>query len=244
MATGELKADITNGAYSKMRISGITKIPGKEDNKLALEGLEEMAAEFFKKTICVGYNFEEEPDINSPSGIPKEFRNAFKYNLAYRLMDDFGKEPTNHFMRKLRGATQVLTSSSAPRRETQYPFRMPRGKSTRLRLGYGNRFNIPESKPPSDCSTHVLLVGEINDYVEQFEAYLLDEIISSFTIVAETGLTVLSSSNDNTTVSFKVRSDSNSQTGQYRAIVVTITTDTGRIKKRTVNFNAATFENN
>ena len=89
------------------------------------------------------------------------------------------------------------------------------------------------------------LVDEINDYVESFGSYLRDpEIISSFTIEPETGLTVLSSSNDDTTVSYRVRSDSNSQTGQYRSILITVTTDDDRVEKRTINFNSVTFESN
>lgn len=243
MATGGLKTDIINGAYSRMRISGLTKSPSPAELTLALNRLEQMAAAFFHKSICVGYNFEETPDLNSEHGIEDGFIDGFEFNLADRLLDDFAKEATPNFTRRLRGATQGLVSNSAPRRETQYPFRMPRGKSQRARLGYNSNFYVPESRPPSGCSTNYLKVDEINDYIEPFGDYLRSpEVINSFTIEAETGLTILSSSNDDTIVSYRVRSDSNSQTGQYRSIIITITTDDNRIEKRIINFNSVALE--
>ena len=68
-----LKADVINRAYSKQRISGITSIPSSEDNELALETLEDLAHELEEaRNICLGYNFEDEPDLNAPTNIAKK----------------------------------------------------------------------------------------------------------------------------------------------------------------------------
>ncbi|MEE9311617.1 MAG: hypothetical protein V3V10_04315, partial [Planctomycetota bacterium] len=64
-----LKGDTINSAYSRMRISGITAQPTPEDLEVALERMEGMAARWFKKNINTGYNFEDEPDPNSPTGL-------------------------------------------------------------------------------------------------------------------------------------------------------------------------------
>ena len=54
------KADLINGAYSLMRISGITVDPSADDLALALERLEDMAEEFAGRNIITDYNFVDE----------------------------------------------------------------------------------------------------------------------------------------------------------------------------------------
>ena len=94
MSTGDLKGDIINGAYSKLRISGITLQPSSKDNALALTILESMASEFYKRNLCTGYNFEDEPDPGSLNGMDKAYWDAYKWMLALRLLPDFGKQAT------------------------------------------------------------------------------------------------------------------------------------------------------
>ena len=71
------KVDIILGAYSQLRISGITRSPTPEDLETALCRLENMAAEWDTVGTSVGYNFEDEPDPNSNSGIKRGYRHAF-----------------------------------------------------------------------------------------------------------------------------------------------------------------------
>ena len=58
----ETKGDIINQAYSKLRISGKTKIPDASDIELAIGELELIANEIESRNLCTGFNFEEEPD--------------------------------------------------------------------------------------------------------------------------------------------------------------------------------------
>jgi hypothetical protein len=65
------KVDLISGAYSKLRISGLTVQPTPEDLELALTRLENTMAEIEgARNICLGYNFEDQPDPNSVSNIP------------------------------------------------------------------------------------------------------------------------------------------------------------------------------
>ena len=86
-----MKIDIILGAYDRLRISGITVNPGARENVIALRRLERMAARWESKNVCVGYNFEDQPDLNSDSNVPEEFRDAFESNLAFWLCTEIGR---------------------------------------------------------------------------------------------------------------------------------------------------------
>ena len=67
----QLKVNIISDAYSKLRISGLTVLPTPEDLELALSRLESMMAELDVRGISIGYNFEDNPDPNSLTNIPR-----------------------------------------------------------------------------------------------------------------------------------------------------------------------------
>jgi len=69
----ETKGDIINQAYSKLRISGKTKIPDASDIELAIGELELIANEIESRNLCTGFNFEEEPDPASKHGLDPGF---------------------------------------------------------------------------------------------------------------------------------------------------------------------------
>jgi hypothetical protein len=78
MATGDLKSDLINGAYSKLRISGLTVDPTPENNDLAIGVLESMVHEYKVRGACMSYNFEDEPDTSSKSGLEPEYWDPVK----------------------------------------------------------------------------------------------------------------------------------------------------------------------
>jgi hypothetical protein len=95
------KGDLINGAYSKARISGLTKQPTPEDNDLALVVLEDMMEEFFGLNIDVKYFFEDEPDSNTLHNVERKYWNGLKALLADRLLADFGTEPNSSLARQI-----------------------------------------------------------------------------------------------------------------------------------------------
>lgn len=86
------KLDLINSAYSMLLKSGVTQQPSPEDLTLGLYRLEEMAAEWDSRGLAPTYNFEEEPGLNSPSGIANWYVTAFYQNLAARLWPEFMNE--------------------------------------------------------------------------------------------------------------------------------------------------------
>ena len=238
------KIDRINNAYSQMRISGLTVDPSPEDISLALNRLEEMMAELeTNRNMCVSYNFELEPDANSPTGVSKNHWNMMACNLAIRCIPDFNKAP----QLLISGASQSLEGSigyvmAQNAREIQPSRRMPRGSGN---TRYGNRwqrFSNPAELPPNECATNKIVLEDINDYTESFDAYLKDETIASFTTVADSGLTLLSSSNDDPLISYRVEAVENTTNGVWQQVKIVVTTSSGRVETRRISFEITSNE--
>jgi hypothetical protein len=224
---GELKSEIINNAYSRGRISGLTSNPtGSQVNK-ALNRLEMMMALWEGKNIRVGYNFEDDPDINSPHNVDRKYWEVIETSLACGLLSDFRKEPTVGLMRSQKGSYSVLLSSTAQRRQVQYPGRMPLGRGNRVFVELEDSY-YPDTEPlPFD--TVYLFVGDIDDYVEGFASWLAtSEDISSYVISVDgtSGLTIVSDSLSTPDVSYRLQAVT---AGTYE-IKIVVTSSTGRIK--------------
>ena len=232
-----LKVDLINGAYSQLRISGLTVIPSENDNVLALRRLEGMMNEFSKRNICVGYNFEDAPDINSTCGVDSAYWFAIECILAGRLLADFGKgkEPDPVLLLNARAGMSFLYSSTATPVQTQYPSRQSIGAGNTLRFGRTKKFYTPVDEAPPTCATNNMIVGDIDNFIEHFDSYLIDtEVISAYTITSDTGLTIVSDSNTDTDVNYQV-----SAVGPAKALLqvkIVVTTDSGRITTRLIDF--------
>jgi len=232
------KADIINGMYSRLRISGLTVSPGAEETAIALERLEGMMAQFELDNICVGYNFTDAPDPDDQTGVKLAFNEFMETNLAVRLIPDFNKVVPPQLMGLASGSYSFAAGQTAHDnlRQVQPPRRMPRGSGNTLRYNRWHRFNRPIDLPPPDCSTNNMVVGGVNDFDESFKAYLAGEIIASFIITASAGLLLGASSNTDDIVSYRVTAVSAATSGIRQLVVITITTDTGRIEIRDIDF--------
>jgi len=232
----DLKIDIINGAYSQMRISGITVDPGPEALVLALRRLEGVANELEGRNVCTGYYFEEEPDVNSPSGLDKKFWYSFECILAMRLLSDFGKgmQPDPMLARNASAQMSFLYSSTANPRQIQYSSRQSIGAGNRLLYGW-RKFYEPVSEAPNVCATNRMIEGSIDDFVQHFNSYLNDgEAIASYTIEADTGLTIVSDSDTSPDIDYQIKADGDAF-GHLRVKIV-VTTDAGRVEPRIINF--------
>lgn len=230
----DLKVDRINAAYSKLRISGVTVDPTPEDLELALQELENMMSEI---NISIGYNFENEPNPNSVTGVDRKYWNMINTNLAVRLIADFNKQvPGALLAQASQSMSTAIGFASADRaRQVQYPTRMPLGSGNTNRFGRWYRFAYPVQLPPNDAETIIVQPGDVNDYKIDFSAYLnKDEIISSFEIDATVGLTINSSTNTTPVIHYRVTVADEPQTWQQ--VKVTITTDLGRVEYQLVNF--------
>ena len=241
------KVDFINGAYTQLRISGLTVNPTPEDLELALDRLEDMAAEFQGRNICTGYNFEDTPDLNSVHNVERKYWQAYKTNLAVRLIPDFGKgqTPDPVLFTQQQASFSFLSASTSPLKQTQYPARMPRGSGNSLRYNRWQRFYRPIAEAPLNCATNKMIIDEVDDFVEHFDAWLNDgEVISSYTIEADTGLTIVSDSNETPDINYRIQAVGGSSTelNTLFQVKIVVTTDETRVKTRLINFELTEIE--
>ena len=233
------KAELINGAYSLLRISGITVDPSAEDNSLELERLEDMAEEFDGRNIQTDYNFEETPLVNSIHNLPRKFWFAYKSNLAVRLAPDFGKEAPPLLVSQQRAGFSFLSSFTAPLKETRYPNRMPMGARNSLRTQSWRRYYNESAEAPLGKGTITMFIDDIRDFMESWVAYLdSGETIASYTIEADTGLTINSDSNTTTAVTYNITATglSTESSVDLLQVKIIITTSAGRVDTRLINF--------
>lgn len=242
MALWELKGDIINGAFSKMRISGLTVSASPQDNALAIDRLEDMAAEFAGRNIITDYNFEDDPDTGSTHNLDRKFVDSYKSNLAVRLFPDFGKgmQPDPVLMSQAQQGFSFLSAITAPRRQTQYPSRMPRGSGS-TRLNRWNRYYQPVDEAPLSSATNTMFIGDTDDFTEHFDSWLKDgDLLDTYTIEADEGLTINSDglNNDLTDVNYRITATGNADTNTNTRLDVTIqaTSMDGRVATRVINF--------
>ncbi len=233
-----LKGDLVNRTFKKLRISGITLSPSAELVSDALEITESMMSELATRQMCLGYNFEDVPDAASEVGIDRGFENMVITNAAVRLASHYGKEiPTtlsfdaNQAMNNVQG---VLLSDST--RQIDYPARMPIGSGNQRITNQFYRYYGAPQTPPNNCDTKKIAIGEINDYVELYHAYLNGETINSFTTQISRGLVLETSSNTDDKVIYRIKAVSGAELGVLQQLLIIITTSTGRIESRVKDF--------
>lgn len=233
------KIDIINEAYDQIRISGLTVSPNPNDTNIALVRLESMMAQFEARNICVSYNFTFEPDPNDPSGLELEHQFMASSNLTLRLVSSFGKDVPQmlYSMANQSLATSSSISSAKSIRQVQAPNRMPLGSGVSNRYNNWQRFNRNPTLPPEECATNIMVIGDVNDYSEDFNSYLSQyDVISSYVITADSGLEVASSSEDSPIINYRIEAKSNDGQGRWQQVKIVVTTNEGRVTTRLIDF--------
>jgi len=229
------KIDLIQGAYSQMRISGLTVQPTPEDVSLALIRLEDMMNELEGRGLCLSYNFEQTPTTTAESGLERKYRHMAQTNLAVRTIPDFNKEVPQILYAQAAQSYSAVSGMVAVEniRPVQPPDRMPVGSGHRYRSRY-QRFFRPEPLAPNDCATTRMVVDEVNDFAESFEGYLAGETIASYTIDTSDGVVVTNDTNTDNTVSYRVTAVVAATTHHH--VRITITTNTSRVEVRLIDF--------
>lgn len=234
-----LKVDIIKRAYSDLRISGLTVDPTPEDLELGLGMFEDMMAEYASRNMDVGYNFEDEPDPNSPLGVERQFWQALSTNLAVRLIPNFNKQVPDTLMAQASQSLSNMAGRCAANkiRQVQPPVRQPIGSGNEV-YGRWQRYYAPiGALPPNAPGVQSIMQGETNDFSESFEAYLREfEAITDFAVVADSGLTVVSSVNNAPIIDYRLTAPVDQTSNIFQQVKVTITTDLGRVEIRVIDF--------
>lgn len=225
-----LKGDIITAAFSRARISGLTRTPSPEDTAMALDRLEDMAAMWSAKSLNTGYAFEDNPDPNTPHNVPRKYLGAYKANLAMQILADFGKEIPASLVAEAAGALSSLFSSTAKVTEVPYPGRMPIGSGNFIRTNKVSKF-FPRTELVSAIT---LQATEVIVYSESYAAYLLqDETVSAYTI-ASSNTSIVTVSNDVLTspdLTFNLTAVALGST----EVTIKATTSLGRVDIRRIN---------
>lgn len=238
------KVDIIRGAYSQMRISGLTVQPTPEDLEVALMRLENMVAEWGVKNVLIDYNFEDIPDPNSLTNVNSGYANALETNLAIRLIPDFNKEVPAILYNLASGSYSTLSGAVALQRlnQVRYPRRQPVGSGNSLRWNRWSRFyRVQNNELPNVNKAEKMFLNDINDYVERFDAYL-DELeeIDTFNIQVDGGLELISSSLEDTNKEIKYRIKAANPVDQYNnyisQVTIVVSTTKGRVDTRRIFF--------
>jgi hypothetical protein len=219
------KIELVNGAFTELRISGLTSATDAEDIELGLSALERI---MHSAKLPLPYNFEDIPDPNTESGLPEYATLAIELKLAQRLAPSYNK-PSN-----IPGLSyewsQLISRLNQPR------YLQP---SNLMPIGRGNsHFNQANYMPTPvllPAGTIELNINDVGKYQVGFGDYLQSgEVISSIVDTAEAGITVLSDAITGDSYSLEVQAGST--TGLTR-IKLVMTGDMGSARTRYMYFN-------
>ncbi|MBL4800224.1 MAG: hypothetical protein JKY50_22740 [Oleispira sp.] len=236
------KIDLVAGAYSRMRISGLTIDPTPEDTTLALRRLELMMAEWEGRNITMQYRFaidEGDIDPNSETGILLKYQDSIESNLAVKLSPDFGMDvPMSLGQAASLSLSSVSSMIAADNiRMVQPPTRQPIGDATTSRQRIYQRFYRPAPQPPQDAELHDMFTGDINLYEEDYTSYLIgDETIVSTLFKVDVGLNLITDAIVDQRVLYTIQALSPTASGVWQVVRIILTTSTGRVTTRLINF--------
>ena len=136
------KNDLINDAFSMLLRTGVTVQATPNDTELALGRMEDMMAELESRNLITGYNFEQEPQPTSPSGLEDWMNLAISRNLAMNIWPDFSPEAVNPvLMQQAAKSMSNLSARLAVPMHAQYANNMPIGTGQyiqRYRRFYGD----------------------------------------------------------------------------------------------------------
>lgn len=227
------KIDHVRKAYERLVISGITSVPSPREMSMGLERQEDMMYELHSRNICSSWVFEDQPSPNTDSGLDPAFNFAVETNLAVRLCDIFGKEPT---MQLTKSASSSLSNWSARSSKTNmidYPDRQPRGSGNTFRMPRWARYYRIQGNIPTSCDSINLKVGQKDTYFIDFSNYLMaGSEINDYKVDMKyaTGVELIESVKDNSGIILNLKGK---KEGSNR-IVVTVDTTAGRINPESI----------
>ena len=156
-------------------------------------------------------------------------------NLAVRLIPDYNKQVPQTLIAQAAQSYSITSSVIAAEniKAVAYPSRQPLGSGNELIHNKLDNF-YRRSEPIPDDSKPIIL-GDIDDYQEDFTSYLNEaEVIDSYVISSTAGLDILTDENASPVI--KYRLEGVDSTSALQAITIVVTTDGGRVNTRIINF--------
>lgn len=233
------KGEIVRQALEMLMISGVTVGASNEDISMSLKSLEMLIPSWERKGVKIGYIKAKsllDVNANDESGISDSDVLAATSNLAKVICSAFGKSCPPLIAEYARNTFRDLI---APPVQMMHNEMMPRGAGNNRNSIWPVKFTSADESLLNPELTNQMQIGEVNDYVSNFESYLHDcEDIGTFTIIADNGLTIDSSSNTVSEVNYRVTAVSvGDNPNEFKVVKITITTTDGRVEVRNINFN-------
>ena len=120
-----------------------------------------------------------------------------------------------------------------------YPSRQARGSGNTLRYNRWARFYREFNAGINNSAQQTMFIGDITDYEEHFESFLAkNEIITSYSIVTDAGLILVSDSNDDQNVYYRIEASqpTTDNTTLAQLVTIIVTTSLGRVQTRQILF--------
>jgi len=172
------KGDLVNGAYSIIRISGLTINPQPEQVTAGIQEADDLAGELLGMGVNVNWQYPAEygdSDTADTSGLTKEMAGPFKSILALRLLDLFGKPATPTLATRADKGMRTLEQITVSVPDAELPSTIPFGSGNEW--DYRSRRFYPEAAVNNDAQ--YVFRDDVLNYTEDFGPWLIDEELAS-----------------------------------------------------------------
>jgi hypothetical protein len=223
------KIQLVSMAFDELRINGITSSADSEDEKLAMQSLEQLVSEL---QIDIGWRFEPEPDPNTMSGIPLFAESAIYMALAVRIAPRYGKDAGMIRTQAMASMSALVARVKKPR-QINYSTRMPIGLGNRRQFPFSRQFMPQIDEAPNSVNTETFVIGDSRPVSVDLTDFMQpNEIIDSYSLTPTSGLLVSDESTAENVISFTVTA----QSLGYQVIVIAVTGDAGTISNQRLDF--------
>jgi len=172
------KGDLVNGAYTILRISGLTLTASPDEITAGIQESDDLASELKGSGVDVNWQQPSDYGLSDPadtSGLTPEMAGPFKSVLALRLVDLFGKQATPSLAKRASDGMRTLEQITVNAPESELPSTLPFGSGNEW--DYRSRRFYPE--PAANNDADYVFLDDVLNYTEDFSAWLIDEELVS-----------------------------------------------------------------
>lgn len=231
------KNQLALDALEQIRISGLTVNATPRELTSAIRRMDSMIAAWQKAGLCLSYNKSagySDIDFSQDSGLSDSEALAVVLNLAKTLSPSYGKGFDMLALGEAKEAYDNLFSVELTMREADVY--QPVGQGNNIYgINYYFSYQSEDKNAPVNCSTVDMVVGEKGFVQSDFTRYLNEiegDTIVSYTTEDGEGVEVLSDSIAENVITLDVRA----KLEGYGKNTITITTSSGRVLPRAVNY--------
>ena len=239
------KIDILKRSASRLKISGLTvDLSPNEVEEWVCYLDDYMATVLNNEYPNIGYLQPDtygESDPNDDSGLERWMIKPVTILLADDISGSYGKKGAITYQ-EVSKAEDDLASGLVAVDGAKFPVTMPIGQANEYPYRFSNFYKGSNPKQPITRPTISIGFGEINDYKLDLRQYLDGEIVSTYSIDVSAGLSLISDSEDDSQITYRIRCGDS--VGDRQTVSIFVETDTARQKYFIINVKAENLNNN